>query len=94
MFSNDAVSMISINAVKFEFAIIFEKLLGHIISKDSISIDPNKVIAILSIETLQYLIALKGFLGVVGYKRRFINNFAFITAPFIQLTKQIDIVGI
>lgn len=85
---------ISINAVKSKFATICGKLLGHVVFKDGISVDLDKVVAIFNIEILQHLIALKGFLDVVGYYRRFINNFAFITAPLTELTKQTDTIGI
>ena len=47
--------------------------LGHIISKDGVSMDPQKIEAILEWPLPKTLKALRGFLGLTEYNRRFIN---------------------
>jgi hypothetical protein len=52
------------------------KLLGHIISKEGIKIDPNRVEAILKIGTPRRKKEVQSFLGRVNFLRRFIPNLA------------------
>jgi hypothetical protein len=50
------------------------KLLGHIISKEGIKIDPNRVEGILKIDTPHSKKEVQSFLGKVNFLRRFIPN--------------------
>jgi hypothetical protein len=50
------------------------KLLGHIISKEGIKIDPNRVEGILKISTPRSKKEVQSFLGKVNFLRRFIPN--------------------
>jgi hypothetical protein len=50
------------------------KLLGHIISKEGIKIDPIKVEGILKIDTPRSKKEVQFFLGKVNLLRRFITN--------------------
>jgi hypothetical protein len=52
------------------------KLLGHIISKEGIKIDPNRVEGILKINTPRSKKEVQSFLGKVNFLRRFIPNLA------------------
>jgi len=52
------------------------KLLGHIISKDGIRIDPTRVEAILQIPHPRNIRDLQAFLGKINFLRRFISNLA------------------
>ena len=52
------------------------KLLGNIISKEGIKIDPNRVEGILKISTPRSKKEVQSFLGKVNFLRRFILNLA------------------
>jgi len=64
-----------------------EKLryLGHQISKDGILPNPDKTTAVLEWETPKTETELRGFLGLAGYYRRFVRDFAKIAAPLHAL---------
>ena len=66
---------ISLNPKKSHFAILKEKLIGHIISKDGIKIDPSRVEAIKNIGFPRSKKEVQSFLGKVNFLRRFIPNF-------------------
>jgi hypothetical protein len=67
---------ISLNPKKSNFGMQEGKLLGHIISKEGIKIDPNRVAAILKIDTPRSKKEVQSFLGRVNFLRRFIPNLA------------------
>eukprot|EP00117_Sycon_ciliatum_P032506 scpid17251/ scgid4942/ Retrovirus-related Pol polyprotein from transposon 17.6; Protease; Reverse transcriptase; Endonuclease len=60
--------------------------LGHRVSADGISPDPDKVSAILAWKTPKSVTAVRSFLGFAGYYRRFIRGFAQRSAPLTALT--------
>ena len=60
------------------------KYLGHVISKNGISPDPDKVDAVLSWPTPRSATELKSFLGLCSYYRRFIVHFSNIAHPLHQ----------
>jgi hypothetical protein len=59
--------------------------LGHISSEGGISIDPSKVKDVLSWNTPQNVSDIRSFLGLVGYRRRFIEGFSKISTPMTEL---------
>jgi hypothetical protein len=67
---------ISLNPKKSHFGVEEGKLLGHIISKEGIKIDPNRVEGILKIDTPRSKKEVQSFLGKVNFLRRFIPNLA------------------
>src|ERR1700733_4974472 len=67
---------ISLNPKKSLFALEEGKLLGHIISKDGIIIDPERIQAILQIPYPRNTKELQGFLEKINFLRRFIPNLA------------------
>jgi len=67
---------ISLNPKKSLFGLEEGKLLGHIISKDGIIIDPTRIEAILQIPHLRNVKELQAFLGKINFLRRFIPNLA------------------
>nr|KYP75969.1 Retrovirus-related Pol polyprotein from transposon 17.6 [Cajanus cajan] len=73
---------------KCEFWLEEVKFLGHVISKDEVSVDPSKVEAVLLWEPLKTVTEIRSFLGLAGYYRRFIEGFSKITMPLTQLTKK------
>ncbi len=64
------------------------KLLGHVISKDGIKVDPSKVTAIKNMPIPQNVSECRTFLGMAGYYRRFIKNYSIISCPLTQLTRK------
>jgi hypothetical protein len=67
---------ISLNPKKCLFGLEEGKLLGHIISKEGIRIDPSRTEAILKIEHPRNLKELQSFIGQINFLRRFIPNLA------------------
>nr|KYP39787.1 Retrovirus-related Pol polyprotein from transposon 17.6 [Cajanus cajan] len=58
---------------KCEFWLSEVKFLGHVISAQGIAVDPTKVEAVLRWECPKSVTEVRGFLGLVGYYRRFIE---------------------
>lgn len=62
--------------------------LGHFITKDGIKPDPAKTMAVTNFPTPKTPKNIKSFLGLVGYYRRFIKNFAHIAKPLTSLLRK------
>lgn len=63
------------------------KYVGHLVSKDGIATDPDKIEAVISWPQPSDLKSLRSFLGFCGYYRRFIANYSSIVKPLTELTK-------
>ena len=64
------------------------KLLGYIVSADGITCDPEKTKAIAELGQPQTVKEVRSFLGMAGYYRQCIRDFAKIAAPLVALTKK------
>jgi len=79
---------ISLNPKKSIFGLNKGRLLGHVVSKDGISIDPERIQAISNIPYPKNQDALRSFFGKINFVRRFIPNFAEIIKPMSNLLKK------
>jgi len=62
--------------------------LGHVIADGVVAMDTDKVSAVQAWPRPRSVKALRGFLGLTGYYRRFINNYGVIAAPLAALLKR------
>lgn len=62
--------------------------LEHIISKNGLAVDPSKIVAIVSWESLKNVVEVRSFLELVGYYRTFVVGFSSIAAPLSKLTRK------
>jgi hypothetical protein len=61
--------------------------LGHLVGKDGVRVDPKKIEAMQDWPHLKTLKSLHGFLGLIGYYRKFVKNYGKIAAPLTTLLK-------
>ena len=64
------------------------KFLGHMVSASCVSVDPEKVEAVLSWERPKSVFEIRNFLGLAGYYRRFIENFSRLATPMTRSTRK------
>ena len=73
---------------KCEYWLTEVKFLGHVVSTSGVTIDPEKVEAVMSWERLKSVFEIHSFLGLAGYYRRFIEDFSRLAAPMTRLTRK------
>lgn len=73
---------------KCEFWLDRVAFLGHIISRDGISVDPSKIEAVTNWQTPKNVTEVRSFLGLAGYYRRFVKDFSKIARPMTSLMRK------
>ena len=61
---------------------------GHIVFANGVSVDPQKVEAILNWKPPTSVTEIRSFLGLAGYYRKFVERFSKIATPLTRLTKK------
>ena len=61
---------------KFKFWLTEVIFLGHVVSASGVSVDPEKVKAVMSWERPKSVFEIHSFLGLAGYYKRFIEDFS------------------
>ena len=79
---------ITLNMKKFLFHVPFGILLGDVVCKQGLMVDPAKIIVIVNLEAPRTVKQLCTTLGHMGYYRKFIKAHAEITTPMEKLLKK------
>jgi hypothetical protein len=79
---------LSLNPKKSHFAMREGKILGHIVSRDGIRIDPKRIEAIDTINIPKNIKEIQSFLGRIIFLCRFIPNFAEIVKLITWMLKK------
>ena len=88
VFDELRVHKLYLNMKKSEFFLKEIHYLGHIISKDGIRMDPEKLKIIQEWPQPRNLHELRSFIGMCSYYRHFIAKFSVIAGPLHDLTKK------
>ena len=81
-------AQLRLKAEKCYFAASELQFLGHVVGKNGIEPDPEKVEKIVNYSSPTNLRDLRGALGLFSYYRRFIKNFSQIADPLYELLKK------
>src|SRR3954464_1347790 len=73
---------------KREFWLPEVKFLGHVVSGAGIAVDSNKVAVVVNWATPKTMFDIMSFVGLAGYYRRFVQDFAKLVAPLTRLTRK------
>jgi hypothetical protein len=79
---------LTINVQKSKFLMREIRYLGYIVGEHGLSPDPHKVAAIKEFPTPTSVKQIRRLLGMAGWYRRFIPNFATVTEPLTNLTRK------
>ena len=71
---------------KCDFWLTKVSFLGHVLSASGLSMDLEKVEAIISLERPKSVFKIRSFLGLPRYYKKFIEDFSQIAAPMTRLT--------
>lgn len=75
---------LTLNVDKSHFCVTQTKYLGYVIGNGGIQTDPDKVDSIVNWPVPKSVRQVRGFLGLAGWYRRFIENFSSITFPISE----------
>ena len=72
---------VSLNPRKCAFGVTEEIFLGHIVSKEGVRIDLERVATIDKVQKPKNVKGIQSFFGQVNFLRRFVTNFAEVSRP-------------
>jgi len=72
---------------KYAFGVQEVEYLGHIVSREGVKVNPNKIKAMMEWSIPKTLKNLKGFLELTSYYHNFVKNDGKIVAPLTTLLK-------
>ena len=81
------VQNLRVKATKYHFGVKSVLFLGHVVSSKGVHTDPQKTDIVSTLSTPPTIEHMRLFLGLAGYYRCFIPNFATIAAPLVRITK-------
>ena len=84
---------LKLNAAKCNLFQTEVAYLGHVVSKEGVSVDPDKIARIRDWPTPTTQGELRSFLGLASYYRRYVAKFAKVAAPLHALTGKDDAKG-
>ncbi|KAI0493363.1 hypothetical protein KFK09_023479 [Dendrobium nobile] len=73
---------------KCEFWLKSISFLGHVVSGEGISVDPQKIQAVADWPRPTTVFEVRSFLGMAGYYRKFVKGFSQISTPLTRLTQK------
>ena len=79
---------VMLNLKKCIFFVPFGILLGHVVCKKGLTVDPAKIAVIVNLDGPRNVKQLHATLGHMRYYRKFIKAYAEITAPMERLLKK------
>ena len=71
---------------KCEFRLTEVRFLGHVVLASGVSVDPEKIEAVMGWERPKSVFEIHSSLGLAGYYRRFIEDFSRLAASMTRLT--------
>ena len=74
--------------IKCQFWLDRVTFLGHVVSAEGISVDPQKIEAIVDWKPPTNVTEVRSFLGLAGYYRKFVEGFSKIATPLTKLTRK------
>jgi len=74
---------------KCKFCLDQVSFLGRIVSNEKVSMDPQKIEAIMKWPRPKNPMEVRSFLGLAGYYHRFVQNFSKIATPLTNLTGKV-----